>query len=182
VVITEHFGLSLTLILTPLVLFLVVLPVLLPVLGRLLRQCHVSEVTPEWLENFSPITYRPMEFLLADADFDFLVRQPGFEASLSKKLRKDRVRIFRQYLNRLIGDFNRLHVYARYLIAQSRDGQDHSALLARLIWLRFRFSFTILRVEASLLLSYFGSQPRVVHLAIAHLYEMNGYLNAITTA
>ena len=173
---------SFVLILTPLLLFIATLLFLVPVLGRLFRQCHVSDVTPEWLENFSPVTYRPMEYLLADEDFDFLVRQPGFEASLSKKLRKDRLRIFRQYLNRLISDFNRLHVYARYLIAKSKDGQDYSALLGRLIWLRFRFSFTVLRVEASLALSYFGFQPRVVHVAISQLSEMNGYLNAITAA
>jgi hypothetical protein len=153
---------------------------LLPVLARLLRQCHLADITPEWLESFSPVAYREMEILLAEEDFEFLVRQPGFEASLQRKLRRERILIFRQYLHRLIADFNRLHVYARYLITQSR--LDQSNVLARLVWLRVRFSFTVLRVEASLLLSYFGYQPRVVSQAIARLDEMNGYLRALATA
>jgi hypothetical protein len=169
--------LSLVLVLTPLVLFVAILILLLPVLARLVRQCHLSDVTPEWLESFSPLTYQPMEFLLAEEDFEFLVRQPGFEASIHKKLKRERILIFRQYLNRLIADFNRLHVYARYLITQSQ--MDQSNVLAGLVWLRIRFSFTVLRVEASLLLAYVGYQPHVVSQAIARLDEMNGYLRAI---
>ena len=115
---------SLVLVLTPLVLFVATLILLLPVLARLVRQCHLRDVTPEWLENFSPLTYQPMEFLLAEEDFEFLVRQPGFEASIHKKLKRERILIFRQYLNRLIADFSRLHVYARYLITQSQTDQS----------------------------------------------------------
>lgn len=171
---------SLVLVLTPLVLFVATLILLLPVLARLVRQCHLRDVTPEWLENFSPLTYQPMEFLLAEEDFEFLVRQPGFEASIHKKLKRERILIFRQYLNRLIADFGRLHVYARYLITQSQT--DQSKELARLVWLRIRFSFTVLRVEASLLLASVGYRPRVVSQAIARLDEMNGYLRAIAAA
>jgi len=172
--------LSFVFVLTPLVLFIAILIFLLPVLARLLRQCHLSDVTPEWLESFSPLMYQPMEFLLAEEDFEFLVRQPGFEASLHKKLRRERIWIFRQYLNRLIADFNRLHVYARYLTTQSH--MDQSNVLAQLVWLRMRFSFTVLRVEASLLLAYFGYRPRLVSQAIARLDEMNGYLHALAAA
>jgi len=172
--------LSFALLLTPVVVFIAILVFLLPILARLLRQCHLTEIAPEFLENFSPTTYLPMEVLLAEEDFDFLVRQPGFESSLSRKLRKDRIKIFRQYLNRLIDDFNRLHVCARYLLVKNTE--DHSSLLFRLIWLRLRFSVTVLRVEASLLLSYFGFRPRVVGQMIARLDEMNVYLRALPAA
>ena len=168
---------SFALILTPLLLFVAILLFLFPALARLLRQCHLKDVTPEWLENFSPASYQPMERLLSEEDFDFLVRQPGFEESLEKKLRRERIVIFRQYLNRLISDFNRLHVYARYLVTQSQV--DQSELLARLVWLRVRFSSTVLRVEASLLLAHFGFRPRWVTQAIARLDEMNGYLHSL---
>ncbi len=171
---------SFALVLTPLLLFAAILLLLLPVLARLVRQCHLQDVTPEWLESFSPASYQVMEGLLAEEDFNFLMRQPGFEEALQKKLRRERIMIFRQYLNRLIGDFNRLHVYARFLVTQSQA--DQSSLLARLVWLRLRFSFTVLRVEASLLLSRFGFQPRVVNKAIARLDEMNGYLHALAAA
>jgi hypothetical protein len=140
----------------------------------------LAEVTPEWLESFSPVTYRPMEMLLAEEDFNFLLRQPGFESSIGKKLRQDRVRIFRQYLHRLISDFNRLHVYARYLISQSEV--DQSAVLSRLVRLRLQFSFTVMRLELSLGLAYFGFQPRLVTRAIAQLDEMSTCLYSLSAA
>lgn len=171
---------SAPLVIAPLVLFIIVLACLLPVFIRLFRQTHLAEVTPEWLESFSPITYRPMELLLAEEDFNFLLRQPGFETSIGKKLRQDRVRIFRQYLNRLISDFNRLHVYARYRISQSHE--DQSELLSRLVRLRIRFSITVLRLELSLGLAYFGFQPRLVSRAIAQLDEMSTCLYSVSAA
>jgi len=172
--------LSFALLLTPIVLFIAILCFLVPVLARLLRQCHLTDIAPEFLENFSPATYLPMEVLLAEEDFDFLVRQPGFESSLGRKLRRDRIRIFRQYLHRLIGDFNRLHVCARYLLAKNTE--DHSGLVLRLVWLRLRFSVTVLRVEVGLLLSHFGFRPRLVGEMIARLDEMNVYLRALPVA
>jgi hypothetical protein len=116
-----------------------------------------------------------MELLLSEEDFNFLLRQPGFESSIAKKLRQDRVGIFRQYLRRLVTDFNRLHFYARYRISLS--DVDQSALLTRLIRLRVRFSITVLRLELSLFLAYFGFQPRLVSQAIAELDEMNTCLS-----
>lgn len=169
---------SAPLVIAPLVLFLTIFLVLLPVVTRLLRQCHLADITPEWLESFSPVAYRPMELLLADEDFNFLIQQPGFESSISKKLRQDRVRIFKQYLHRLISDFNRLHVYARYLISQGE--RDQSVLLSRLVWLRLRFSLTVLRIQLSLFLAYFGLQPRLVTQAIAQLDEMTVCLYSLS--
>jgi hypothetical protein len=172
--------LSLPFVLAPLVVFLALILFLLPVLVRLFKQCHLDDVTPEWLESFSPVTYRPMELLLAEEDFNFLLRQPGFESAIGKKLRKDRVKIFRQYLHRLISDFNRLHVYARFLIARSQD--DQSAVLARVVWLRLRFSVTVSRLELSLFLAYFGFRPRLVSQAIAQLDEMSSCLYSLSPA
>ncbi len=171
---------SVPLVIAPIVLFIAVLVFAIPVLFRLLRQCHLADITPEWLEAFTPATYRPMELLLAEEDFSFLLRQPGFESSIGKKLRQDRVRIFRQYLHRLISDFNRLHLYARYLL--SRSEEDQSAILTRLVWLRLRFSFTVLRLELSLCVAYFGFQPRLVSRAIAQLDEMSTCLSALSAA
>jgi hypothetical protein len=161
----------------PVVLFIAIVLFLLPVLKRLVRVCHLTDITPEWLENFTPVTYRPMADLLAEEDFNFLLRQPGFETSISRKLRRDRIQIFRLYLNRLIADFNRLHVYARFRLSQSSE--DNSALLLRLIWLRVRFSLAVMRLEFSLVLAYFGFQPRLVEKAIACLEEMNTRLCSI---
>ncbi len=171
-------SLSAPLVLAPLLLFFAILTILIPVLAKIFRQCHLDEVTPDWLESFSPANYQAMEVLLTDEDFDFLLRQPGFEASIGKKLRQDRVRIFRQYLNRLISDFNRLHTYARFLISQNRQ-VDQSAALSRLIRLRIRFSITVMQLELSLTLAYFGFQPRLAGRVVAQLTEMADCLHSV---
>jgi len=173
--------LSELLVIAPLLLFIAVFAALVPVLGKVFRQCHLEDVTPDWLESFSPANYQPMEVLLAEDDFNFLLRQPGFEASIGKKLRKDRVRIFRQYLHRLIVDFNRLDVYARFLISQNRQS-DQSTALSRLIRLRMRFSLTVVRLELSLTMAYFGFQPSLASQVIGQLTEMSNCLYEFRTA
>ena len=137
----------------------------------------MREVTPEWLEHFSSGSYRPMENLLGTEDFHFLVRQPGFDRSLYRRLKRDRLRIFRQYLNRLISDFNRLHTYARFLLARTEE--DHSDLLMRLIWLKVRFSLTVLRVELRYLACCLGYYPLVTGSLISRLEEMSQQLKLI---
>lgn len=170
---------SVALIFTPVVLFLLTGVFLVPVLIRLLRNSSLAEVTPEWVENFTTAAYYPMEGLLAEEDFRFLSCQPGFDFSLYRKLRADRLRIFRQYLNRLIGDFNRLHAVARFFVAEGGE-EDHSAIVKQLIWLRVRFSFSVLRVEASYLLCRFGWRSLAIGHLIARLEDMSGHLNAIS--
>lgn len=167
-------------VIAPLVIFAAVVLFLLPVLVRLFRHCRPDEITPEWLSSFSPANYKPMELLLDDVDFEFLVRQPGFDASIGKKLRRDRIRIFRQYLNRMIGDFNRLDTYARFLISKSQE--DQSALFLRLIGIRARFSLNVVRLQFSLALAYFGSEPRTVSQVIAQLEEMSSWLSGLSAA
>jgi hypothetical protein len=171
---------SVALIFTPVVLFLVTAVLLVPVLARLFRRSNLAEVTPEWLENFTTAAYYPMEGLLADEDFRFLSRQPGFDFSLYRKLRADRLRIFRQYLNRLVGDFNRLHAVARFLVTQGSE--DGSEVLKQLIWLRVRFSMAVLRVEGCYLLCRCGWRTMMVSNLIARLEDMSGQLNAISAA
>lgn len=123
------------------------LGVIVPVLRRLYRKPLAEEITPEWLESFSLDRYRSMSSLLSNDDFAFLSRQPGFDLSLYKKLRRERLAIFRQYLDRLIVDFNRLHLTARAMVA--RNPQDCSDVAANLMRLQFQFSKAVLRTELS---------------------------------
>lgn len=168
------------LLFTPLLLFAVVAGFAIPVLGKLYRTCRIEEITPEWLENFSTSTYLPMEGLLANEDFTFLSGQPGFDLSLHRKLRRERLRIFRQYLTRLISDFNRLHLVARTLIAQSPH--DQSELLSKLIRLKIRFSMALIQAEASYVLCRLGLGSLAVRALISQLDEMHSQLNAISAA
>jgi hypothetical protein len=164
----------------PLLLCAVAAALVAPVLGKLYSTCRIEEVTPEWLENFSTAVYHPMEGLLADEDFTFLSHQPGFDLSLYRKLRRERLRIFRQYLTRLISDFNRLHLVTRVLIAQSSE--DRSDLVSKLIWLKVRFSVALIRAEASYVLCRLGLSSLAVRALIVHLEEMHAQLSAVSAA
>jgi hypothetical protein len=165
---------------TPLLLFVVAAAFAVPVLGKLYKTCRLEEITPEWLEGFSVAAYHPMEGLLADEDFKFLSRQPGFDLSLYRKLRRERLRIFRQYLTRLISDFNRLHLVTRALIAQSPE--DRSELVSKLIRLKIRFSIALIQAEASYVLCRLGLSSLAVRALILHLEEMHAQLSAVSAA
>lgn len=162
----------------PLLLFAVGAALAAPVLGKLYKTCRIEDITPEWLENFSTSAYHPMEGLLADEDFTFLSRQPGFDLSLYRKLRRERLRIFRQYLTRLVSDFNRLHLVTRVLIAQSSD--DRSELVSKLIWLKVRFSIALIRAEASYVLCRLGLSSLAVRGLILHLEQMHAQMSAVS--
>ncbi len=159
------------LVLTPILLIGLIIALILPVAIKLLKQHSAEEITPEWLENFSVASYHPMERLLNDEDFKFLCRQPGFDLSLYRKLRRERLRIFKQYLNRSIVDFNRLHTVLRVALACS--DQDGSDILGRLIGIRLRFFGSAVRAELNYRLCIIGFRSLSVHSLIVHLEEMN---------
>ena len=118
-----------------------------------------------------------MEGLLSSEDFNFLSRQPGFDLSLYRKLRRDRLNIYKQYLNRLILDFNRLHVTARFLLAQSPN--DESKLVTKLAWLRVGFSMAVIRAQISYVLARVGFNCITARSVIRRLEEMSYQLSAI---
>ncbi|MBV9081882.1 MAG: hypothetical protein JOZ62_04340 [Acidobacteriaceae bacterium] len=159
-------------------LFGICLVVVVPTVRKLCRRCHVEELSPEWLENFSVTSYHMMEHLLSDEDFNFLSRQPGFDLSLYRKLRRDRLYIFRQYLNRMISDFNRLHLAARLLAAQAPE--DQSSLMAKLIWLKVRFSSSVVRAEFRYLLCHAGMRSLSVRVLILRLEELSAELATLS--
>jgi hypothetical protein len=164
--------------LVPFVILGIGLILTVPVLARLFRRCEITEITPAWLESFSAANYYPMQGLLSHEDFHFLARQPGFDLSLYRKLRKERLLIFRQYLNRLISDFNRLHMAARLLIA--RGHEDRSDLMVRLFKLKLHFGLAVMQSEFSYLCCRVGIGTLVARNIIARLEEMSAELNGIT--
>lgn len=164
------------LLLAPLLLCVTAAAFAVPVLVKLYRRCRIEEITPEWLEGFSVSVYEPMTALLADEDFKFLSRQPGFDLSLYRKLRHDRLRIFRQYLDRLVNDFNRMHLMTRVLIARSPE--DCSDLVSGLIWLKVRFSVTLLKAEVNYVLCLLGLRSLAVRGLLLDIEEMHSHLTA----
>lgn len=147
---------------------------------KLYKPCRVEEITPEWFETFSPALYYPMRGLLAREDFAFLSRQPGFDFSLHRKLRRDRLHIFRQYLTRLIIDFNRLHTAACVVLANSLE--DRSEMASRLLVLKLRFTISVLKAEFNYVLCCIGFRTLEVQSLIARLEEMSAKLSSLSAA
>ena len=168
------------LILISLLAATVCLVLVAPVLSWLLRPTALEEVTPEWLAQFSPSTYYPMQSLLAQDDFRFLARQPGFDDTLCRKLRRERMLIFRQYLRRLICDFNRLHTVARMLVANSPTDQSH--MVPRLFSLKLRFTMSVLQAESSYFLCRIGSQALAARRVVTALEDMTRELQSLSAA
>ncbi len=167
-----------SLLLIPLIFCGLAVAATIPVLIKLYRRCGLEDITPEWLESFSPAVYYPMQGLLSAEDFRFLSRQPGFDLSLHRKLRRERLHIFRQYLTRMIVDFNRLHTAARLLLAHGRE--DQSELVGRLVWLKIRFSLAVLQAHATYMLCCIGFRTLAVRATILRLEEMSAQLSLIS--
>jgi hypothetical protein len=136
-----------------------------------MRASQPSELTVDWFENFHLSNYQPMHGLLAKDDFQFLSRQPGFDPSLYRKLRRDRLLIFREYFTRLIADYNRLHALAGFIISQSEE--DQSRLYGHLISLRLRFWLATLQVEFSYQLCRLGMRSLSVSTLLAQLEQIS---------
>ena len=148
-----------------------ILSVILRIVVKLNRSYGAKETAVEWLARFSVAHYDPMPVLLAEDDFAFLSRQPGFDLSLYKKLRRERLRIFRQYLNRLITDYNRLHAAARQLMGETQ--QDESEAVARLIFLKFKFGLAVFHAEANYLLCCFGFRTLGARTLVLRLEQLS---------
>ncbi len=167
----------LTVVLPILMLTALSLLAVVPVLVRLFRGCSTADPSFQSLESFSVSTYYPMQCLLAEEDFAFLARQPGFDFSLYRKLRRERMLIFRQYLGRLISDFNHLYTASCFLISHSQG--DHSDTLLRLFRLKIRFSLSVLRAEMSFYSCWLGLSSLVAHAAVARLEEMSNEFSSL---
>jgi len=147
--------------------------VLVPMLRRFFFKQAIGEITPQWLEEYSPDRYRSMANLLANDDFSFLLRQPGFELKLYRKLRRERLAIFRQYLDRLVLDFRRLHLTARMLTAQNRE--DSTEIAQRLFKLQLDFNLALMRTEFEYSLCRYG-------LATVHVQRLIEPLRSLSEA
>ncbi len=110
----------------------------------------------EWRDalSFSIDKYRPMERLLSRDDADFLRAQAGFNPSMLKTLRRERLKIFRAYLQSMRRDFALLYLAARQSVLLS-DLQQ-SPMLQDVIQQRLVFYWAMSRVEFRLALYSFG--------------------------
>lgn len=166
---------------TPVLLFGLTLAFIVRVVCKLQRGFRKDEPTAEWVANFSIAAYQPMQRLFCEEDFAFLSSQPGFDLTLYKKFRRERLRIFRQYMNRLISDYNRLHAAARMILAttSATSPLDQSEMLSRLIKLKFDFSLAVFQAEANYLLCRAGFRTLAVRTLVLRLEELSAQVIAI---
>jgi len=168
------------LVLTPVLFATLTIAYIIRIVLKLHGNCKRDEITPEWLAGFSVSTYQPMQELFHQDDFAFLSRQPGFDLVLYKKFRRERLRIFRQYMNRLIADYNRLHTAARFLVSQT--GQDRSEMMTRLILQKLNFAAAVFSAEVNYVLCCVGFRTLAARSLIVRLEQLNTQVAFISAA
>jgi hypothetical protein len=115
---------------------------------------NAHPVTAEWIEELSASRYQPMLRLLDEREVRALERQAGVGPDRVAQFRCERVRIFREHLKRLHGDFASICLALKVVMLQSEiDRQDLAAMLVRA---RFRFVMGMILVQAHLMLYELG--------------------------
>lgn len=113
-----------------------------------------------------PFNMKPARRLLSQEDFEYLAKQPGFRPELARKLRADRARFFRLYLNQMSREFGRLHHTLRQLTLQA--GMDRPEISRALLEQQVLFGAHMAKARVNLAFFQFGVKPVEVH----HLVEM----------
>jgi len=111
-------------------------------------------VTAEWIAELSTDKYRPMMRLLDTGDLEFLRRQPGYTPQAESRLRAQRSKIFRGYLECLNVDFHRVTTALKIVMTQS--DYDRPDLAAILIHHQLQFALGMQMVRCRVLLYQFG--------------------------
>ena len=134
----------------------------------------------EWFEQFSPGSYRPMERLFDNRDYEFLASQAGFTPSIARRLRRQRIGIFQSYLGAMIRDFHRLLKIARVVTAYAAEDQ---MTFASALWrLRLRFYVSIAHVEARVALNALGVGQVDARGLVSALERLQTYTLQLTPA
>jgi len=157
-----------------LLLSILVVAAFATLLLKLWRRSRTPAPEPlDWLDQFSAASYRPMERLLDGRDYRFLASQPGYKASIARRLRRQRIGIFQAYLGGMIGDFHRLLKAARYIIVYSPH--DQSAFAGTIWRIRLQFYGSVVAAEARVLLHMLGIGSVDGHRLVAALQRIESY-------
>ena len=129
---------------------------ILGVYGLVLRRLTANKTAPvavpanvlDWLDTFSAARYRPMERLLTGTDAEYLKIHLAGDRHVARRLRRQRLQIFRQYLSEMKRDFSRLSLAMRELITCAPA--DRVELVAELIKMEWRFRCNLAEVHLRL--------------------------------
>jgi len=121
---------------------------------------RTSAMPADWDNLFSPSRYKPMERLLDPTDYRFLESQPAFNRKMARRVRSNRVNMFRGYARCLARDYSRVSAAVRILMVHAPV--DRSALTGLLLKQRFLFSYNMASLEGRLFLHSLGWTAPVV--------------------
>ncbi|HSW49345.1 MAG TPA: hypothetical protein VLH09_04180 [Bryobacteraceae bacterium] len=146
-------------------------------LRTLVSPSRCELVNADWLSRFSVARYRPMERLFSEEDYHYLARQKGYRPEVAKRLRRERIKVFRGYLSWLTSDFRRLEAAASFCMAHAP--QDRPDLAKALLKRRLAFSAALIGARWRLLLYGFGLSNADVHRLIGSLDDMRVELRRV---
>lgn len=140
---------------------------------RMTRPAKVN-FAPEWVAEFSPARYRPMERLLSEDDFQFLTEKSGLDRRLIERLKAQRRAVFRAYLSQMSRDFSRLQAIGKLMVLYSpHDRPDLAEALLRQE-LQFRRAWVTMHVR--LVLHSFGVGRLEVGSLIQPIQQLTGFI------
>jgi hypothetical protein len=156
------------------------------VTGLFLLVCRklVSDVNlpaeEDWLDQLSPLRYRPMERLLNGFEFQLLAEHPAMNRKTLKRIRTRRVRLFREYLHCLSMDYGRICAAVKLVMVQSE--QDRPDLARVLLRQRLIFRLRLFMAELRLALHALGIGGVDAAKLVAALDGMRLELNSLLDA
>lgn len=122
--------------------------------ARLSARDRLSLPLEDWEGLFSPSRYQAMERLLDEADERFLWSHQKFNREADKKFRRQRVKIFRGYMQQLSEDFTRICKALKLMMVESKvDRRDLAGIMMKQ---QFNFAFLMMTVEVKLILYSVG--------------------------
>jgi len=149
----------------------IILAILIRELGSPARGEVISTV---WLSRFSVAKYRPMERLFSEEDYRFLAGQRGYSPRIARRLRRERIKVFRGYLRLLRSDYRKLEAAIALYMANSPV--DRPDLAKALFKRRIHFTCALLAAEWRARLYGMGLTQSDTQRLVAALDDMRDHL------
>jgi hypothetical protein len=105
---------------------------------RLGKRRNDLPLSPEWINELSTDKYRNMMRLLSREGIEELRSRPDYSHQMAAEFRKERSRLFKEYLSEMSVDFERICIAIRVLMLNSR--YDRPDLASTLIQSQVMFS------------------------------------------
>ena len=114
------------------------------------KHAYNLPLTSEWIDELSTDKYRNMMRLLSRRGLDDLRLRPDYSPRMAAEFRKEKSRLFKQYMDAMAIDFKRICTAIRVLMLNSKyDRPDLAATLIK-SQIMFALAMAVLRVRVFL--------------------------------